>query len=206
MKLYYAPGACSLAPHIALREAGTAFEPVETDIRAKKLPDGSDYLAVNPKGAVPALGLDAVDGEGGDVLTENATVLQYISDMAPAAGLIPSSGNARYHVLEWLTYVSSELHKSYGPLWNPASSDEAKQAARDLVGKKFDFVQTRLGDHAYLTGETFSAADAYLFVMLNWTKLHGIDLSRWPRLVALHSRIMERPAVQAAMRAEGLIR
>lgn len=200
MKLYYAPGACSLAPHITLREAGTAFEPVKTDIRAKKLPDGGDYLAVNPKGAVPALGLD-----DGDVLTENAVVLQYISDMAPSAGLIPASGTRRYHALEWLTYVSSEVHKSFGPLWNPASGDDAKQAARDMVGKKFDFVQGQLGDKPYLTGDAFTPADAYLFVMLNWTKIHDIDLSRWPRLVEFQSRMTERPAVQAAMRAEGLI-
>ncbi len=200
MKLYYAPGACSLAPHITLREAGTVFEAVETDLRAKTLPDGSDYLAVNPKGAVPALQLD-----DGDVLTENAALLQYISDMAPQAGLIPASGTARYHVLEWLTYVSSELHKSFGPLWNPASGDDAKQAARDLLAKKFDYVQRALGDEPYLTGDSFTPADAYLFVMLNWTAMHGIDLSRWPALVALQQRIAARPAVQEAMRTEGLI-
>lgn len=200
MKLYYTPGTCSLAPHIMLREAGLDFEPVKTDIRAKKLPDGSDYFAINPKGAVPALQLD-----DGDVLTENATVLQYIADMAPEARLIPANGAARYHVLEWLTYVSSEIHKSYGMLWNPASSDEAKQTARDLVGKKFDLVQSQLGDKLYLTGDSFTPADAYLFVMLNWTKMHGIDLARWPSLMALQARIAERPAVQAAMRAEGLI-
>lgn len=200
MKLYYTPGACSLAPHITLREAGLDFEPVKTDIRAKTLPDGSDYLAINPKGAVPALQLD-----DGDVLTENATLLQYIADQAPASGLIPSSGTARYHVLEWLTYVSSEVHKSFGPLWNPASTDDAKQAARDLVAKKFDFVAAQLGDKPYLTGDLFTPADAYMFVMLNWTKMHGIDLERWPSLRTLQARIAERPAVQAAMRAEGLI-
>ena len=200
MKLYYSPGACSIAPHIALREAGAEFEAVKTDIRGKKLPDGSDYLAVNPKGSVPALGLD--DGE---VLTENAAVLAYIADQAPASGLIPASGIARYRVLEWLSYVGAEVHKSYGMLWNPQSSDEAKQLARELVGKKFDFVAGRLGDNDYLTGDSFSAADAYLFPMLNWTAMHGIDLGRWPTLKALQARIAARPAVRETMKAEGLV-
>lgn len=200
MKLYYAPGACSLAPHIALREAGLPFEPVKTDIRAKKLPDGSDYLSVNPKGGVPALGLD-----GGEVLTENAAILQYIADMAPGGGLIPKEGLARYRVLEWLTYISSELHKGFGSLWNPTAADDAKQTARDLLAKKFTFVEQRLGDQAYLTGDAFSPADAYLFVIMNWTAIHDIDLERWPGLVALQQRIADRPAVQEALRVEGLV-
>ena len=200
MKLYYAPGACSLAPHIALREAGLDFEPVKTDIRAKKLEDGSDYVAINPKGAVPALGLD-----GGEVLTENAAVLQYIADMAAADRLMPSSGLGRYRVLEWLTYVSSELHKGFGPLWSPTSSDEAKQGARDLLAKKFDFVQAQMGEQPYLTGDNFTPADAYLFAILGWTGLHGIDLSRWAGLSAFQKRVAARPAVREAMRVEGLI-
>lgn len=204
MKLYYAPGACSLAPHIALREAGIEFEPVRTDIRAKTLEDGSDYFAINPKGAVPALGLD--DGpDAGEVLTENAAVLQYIADMAPADRLIPPSGLGRYRVLEWLTYISSELHKGFGPLWSPASSDEAKQGARDLIAKKFDFVQAQMGDQPYLTGDNFTPADAYLFAILGWTGMHGIDLSRWAGLSAFQQRVTARPAVQEAMRVEGLI-
>ncbi len=200
MKLYYAPGACSLAPHIALREAGLDFEPVKTDIRAKKLEDGSDYFAINPKGAVPALGLD-----GGEVLTENAAVLQYIADMAAADRLMPSSGLGRYRVLEWLTYVSSELHKGFGPLWSPTSSDEAKQGARDLLAKKFDFVQAQMGEQPYLTGDNFTPADAYLFAILGWTGMHGIDLSRWAGLSAFQKRVAARPAVREAMRVEGLI-
>jgi len=200
MKLYYAPGACSLAPHIALREAGLDFEPVKTDIRAKKLEDGSDYVAINPKGAVPALGLD-----GGEVLTENAAVLQYIADMAAADRLMPSSGLGRYRVLEWLTYVSSELHKGFGPLWSPTSSDEAKQGARDLLAKKFDFVQAQMGEQPYLTGDNFTPADAYLFAILGWTGMHGIDLSRWAGLSAFQKRVAARPAVREAMRVEGLI-
>lgn len=200
MKLYYAPGACSLAPHIALREAELPFEPIRTDIRAKTLPDGSDYLRVNPKGAVPALGLD--DGE---LLTENATVLQYIADQAPPGQLIPAEGLARYRVLEWLTYISSELHKGFGPLWNPAAGEDAKAAARELVGKKFDYVQGALGERPFLTGETFTPADAYLFTILGWTGLHKIDLGRWPGLAAFRERVASRPAVIEAMRVEGLV-
>lgn len=200
MKLYYAPGACSLAPHITLREAGLDFEPVKTDIRAKTLPDGSDYLAVNPQGAVPALGLD-----NGEVLTQNVAIMDFISDQAPDKGLIPEDGMAHYRVMELLAYITSEVHKSYAPLWNPSSSEEAKQAARELIAKKFDYLQTRLGDGPYLTGDAFTPADAYLFVMLNWAVMKGVDLSRVPALVAYHGRVGERPAVQEAMRAEGLI-
>jgi glutathione S-transferase len=201
MKLYYAPGACSLAPHIALHETGLSFDPVKVDIRAKKLEGGEDYWAINPKGAVPALGLDE-----GEVLTENAAVLQYIADQAPASGLLPPLGDLRrYRVLEWLNYVATELHKGFGPLWNPASTDEAKEAVRDLLGKKFDFVQEQLGDGPYLLGEAFTLPDAYLFVILTWTRIHQIDLSRWPGLTAFFERVKARPAVRAAMRAEGLV-
>lgn len=200
MKLYYAPGACSLAPHIALREAGLDFEPIKTDIRAKKLPDGSDYLAINPQGAVPALGLD-----NGEVLTQNVAIMDYISDQVPAKHMIPDDGMAHYRVMELLSYITSEVHKSHAPLWNPTSSEEAKTAARELIAKKYDYLATRLGDGPYLTGEAFTPADAYLFVMLNWAEMKDVDLSRVPTLVAFHKRVSERPAVQAAMRAEGLI-
>lgn len=200
MKLYYAPGACSLAPHIALREAGLDFEPIKTDLRAKTLPDGSDYFAVNPQGAVPALGLD-----NGEVLTQNVAIMDYISDQVPAKHMIPEDGMAHYRVMELLSYITSEVHKSYAPLWNPTSSEEAKTAARELIAKKYDYLATRLGDGPYLTGEAFTPADAYLFVMLNWAGMKDVDLSRVPTLVAFHKRVGERPAVQAAMRAEGLI-
>jgi glutathione S-transferase len=200
MKLYYTPGACSQAPHIALNEAGLQFEPVLVDLRAKKLPGGEDYFAVNPKGSVPAIALD--DGE---VLTENAAILQYIGDQAPASGLLPKLGDfRRYRALEWLNYISTELHKGFAPLWNPSSAPEAKDAARDLLAKKFDFVQQRLGDGPYLLGEAFTAPDAYLFVILGWTRIHQIDLSRWPGLAAYVSRVSERPAVQATLQTEGL--
>ena len=199
MKLYYAPGACSQAPHIALREANVAFDLVKTDIRAKKLADGSDYLAINPKGAVPALQL-----EDGTVLTENAAILQYVGDYAPESGLLPRLGDFdRYRVIEWLNYVATELHKGFGPLWNPSASEDAKEAARELLGKKFDYVQGRLGDGPYLLGERFTLPDAYLFVILNWTKMHGIDLARWPGLTAYQQRVVQRPRVVETLGAEG---
>ncbi|HEY0115810.1 MAG TPA: glutathione transferase GstA [Allosphingosinicella sp.] len=200
MKLYYSPGACSQAPHIALREAGLAFDLVKADIRAKKLEDGSSYLDINPKGAVPALGLD-----DGAVLTENAAILQYIGDQAPQSGLFPVAGDfQRYRVLEWLNYVATELHKGFAPLWNPTSPDSLKQATRELLAKKFDYVQEQLGERPCLLGEQFTLPDAYLFVILGWTRIHGIDLSRWPGLGAYAARVAERPAVDATLRAEGL--
>lgn len=200
MKLYYYPGACSLAPHIALREAGMDFEAVKADIRNKTLPDGSNYLDVNPQGAVPALGLD--DGE---VLTQNIAIMEYISDQVPQKAMIPAGGIAHYRVIELLAYISTEIHKSHAPLFNPASSDEAKTAARELIAKKYDYLETRLGDGPYLTGEAFTPADAYLFVMLFWAGVKDVDLSRVPKLVAFQDRVKARPAVQEAMRVEGLV-
>jgi glutathione S-transferase len=199
MKLYYAPGACSMAPHIVLREANVAFDLVKADIRAKKLEDGSSYLAINPKGAVPALQL-----EDGTVLTENAAILQYVGDLAPESGLFPRLGDfRRYRVLEWLNYVATELHKGFGPLWNPSSPDDVKEATRGLLGKKFDYVQERLGKGPYLLGDTFTLPDAYLFVVLNWTRIHDIDLSRWPGLTAYQQRVAQRPRVAETLGAEG---
>ena len=199
MKLYYAPGACSMAPHIVLREANVAFDLVKTDIRAKTLPDGSGYLAINPKGGVPALQL----GDG-TVLTENAAILQYIGDHAPETGLLPRLGDFnRYRVIEWLNYVATELHKGFGPLWNPTSADDLKEATRGLLAKKFDYVQERLGNGPYLLGEQFTLPDAYLFVILNWTGMHGIDLSRWAGLTAYQQRVAQRPRVAETLGAEG---
>jgi glutathione S-transferase len=200
MKLYYTPGACSMAPHIVLREANVAFDLVKADIRAKKLEDGSSYLAINPKGAVPALQLD-----DGTVLTENAAILQYVGDLAPESGLFPPLGDfQRYRVLEWLNYVATELHKGFGPLWNPSSPDDVKETTRGLIGKKFDFVQEQLGEQAYLLGDTFTLPDAYLFVILNWTGIHDIDLARWPGLTAYQQRVAQRPRVAETLGAEGL--
>lgn len=201
MKLYYAPGACSQAPHIILHEAGLPHDSAKVDIRAKKLADGSDYLKINPKGAVPALELD-----DGQVLTENAVILQYIADKAGAFELLPQPGDLqRYRVLEWVNYVATELHKSFGPLFNPASSDEAKQSARDLIGKKFDFVEQQIGDQPYLMGDQFTLPDAYLFVILGWTETMGIGLDRWPRLAALRKRVAGRESAREVLEFEGLL-
>ena len=200
MKLYYAPGACSLAPHIVAREAGLELDLVKVDLAAKRTEAGEDYLAINTKGSVPALRLD-----DGPVLTENAVVLQYLAAQAPAARLMPEHGFERYRLLEWLNFVATELHKGFGPLWNPATPDSVRQATRDTLGGKFDYLQQALEGRDYLTGDRFTIADAYAFVVLNWTAMHDIDLSRWPGLVALAQRVAARPAVRNALGAEGLL-
>jgi glutathione S-transferase len=197
MKLYYTPGACSLAPHIVIREVGLAAELVRVDLRAKTLEDGSDYLAINEKGAVPALGLDA-----DEVLTENAAILQYLADLSGSDTLLPGSGIRRYRVLEWMIYVTTELHKGYAPLWNPASADELKDSTRALLAKKFDFVEGRLGESEYLTGTDFTLADAYLYVMLRWAEMHRVEIGTG--LAAYRDRVAARPGVAKALEEEGL--
>ena len=198
MKLYYSPGACSQAAHILLHETGLPHESEAVDLRAHRTASGEDYYAINPKGAVPALKI------GEDVLTENGAVLQFIGDKGGNDTLLPGAGLERYRVIEWLAYLGSDVHKSFGPLFNPASSDEAKQAARDLVGKKFDFIEQSLDGRDYLAGPSMTVADPYLFAMLGWTGMHGIDLKRWPRLTAFRKRMEDRPTVQTVLRAEGL--
>ncbi|MCB1678686.1 MAG: glutathione transferase GstA [Halioglobus sp.] len=200
MKLYYSPGACSLAPHIALREAGQSFELVKVDLASKKTAGGDDYTRINPKGYVPTLVSD--DGE---VLTEIAAVLQYIADQNPAAELAPPAGTmARYHLMEWLNFIGTEIHKTLGALFNPAITPEWKAGQLATFGKRSDFLAAQLGDKAYLMGAQFSVADAYLFTVLGWTRLHGVDMSQWPALGRYMERLGERPAVVQAMRAEGL--
>ena len=200
MKLYYAPGACSQAVHIALHEAGIEHESERVDLKAKRTAGGADYWAINPKGSVPAL--DLGDGQ---VLTENAAILQYIGDLSGDTTLLPPVGDLkRYRVLEWLNFIATELHKGFGPLWNPASLEDAKQGARDLLAKTFDFAEKQLGDGPYVMGEQISVADPYLFVMTGWTALHGIDLARWPGLVAFARRMRERESVRLVLDAEGL--
>jgi glutathione S-transferase len=198
MKLYYSPGACSQAAHILLHETDLPHGSEAVDIRAKKTAGGDDYFAINPKGAVPALMI------GDEVLTENGAILQYIGDKAGNDTILPGSGMARYRVIEWLAYLGSDVHKSFGPLFNPALSDEARQAARDTVGEKLDFVEQSLDGRDFLAGPSMTVADPYLFAMLGWTGMHGIDLSKWPNLAALRARMEKRPSVQAAMKAEGL--
>ena len=198
MKLYYSPGACSQAAHILLHETGLPHDSEAVDIRAHRTASGGDYLAINPKGAVPALKI------GDEVLTENGAVLQYIGDKAGHETLLPGTGIERYRVIEWLAYLGSDVHKSFAPLFNPASSDEVKAGARDAVGKKLDFLEHSLDGQDYLTGPSMTVADPYLFAMLGWTGNLGIDLGKWPNLVALRQRMEERPSVKAAMKAEGL--
>jgi glutathione S-transferase len=202
MKLYYAPGACSLSPHISLREAGAAFDLERVDTKTRTTQSGADYLAINPKGYVPALQLD-----GGEVLTEGAAVVQFIADRHPAAGLAPANGSLeRARLQEHLNFIASELHKAFTPLFDPSAPEAAKQAAPAAVARRLDHIERLLADgRAYLMGERFSVADAYLFTVASWTGPTGIGLDRWPRLAAFVARVAARPAVQAAMRAEGLV-
>lgn len=201
MKLYYTKGACSQVPHIILHEAGLPHDSVKVDLRAKKLDDGSDYLTINPKGAVPALELD-----DGQVLTENAVILQYIADKAGAFELLPQPGDLqRYRVLEWVNFVATELHKSFGPLFTPTAGEDAKQLARDTITKKLDFVEQQTGDRPYLMGDRFTLPDAYLFVMLGWTASQGFDLNRWPKLAAFRERVAKRESVREVLAFEGLL-
>ncbi|TMJ16555.1 MAG: glutathione transferase GstA [Alphaproteobacteria bacterium] len=200
MKLYYAPAACSQAPHIVAREAGLDIELAKVEFPSKSVEGGSLY-DVNPKGAVPTLKLD-----DGDVLTENAVILQYLADLARQSELaLPEAGIERYRLLEWLNFIATELHKGFGPLWNPATPAEYKAATREALGKKFDYLQGEIGDGPYILGDRFSILDAYAFAVLNWTRIHDIDIARWPGLAAYLQRVAARPAVQATLRAEGLI-
>ena len=202
MKLFYSPGACSLSPHIVLLEAGFTATLVKVDLGSKKTADGGDYLAINSKGAVPALQLD-----DGQVLTEGAVIVQYLADLKPESGLAPRAGTfARYHLMEMLNYVASEVHKGFSPLFNPKITPEAKEAALAALGKKFDWLSKQLADKAFLLGDSFSVADAYLFTVVGWTKPLKIDLSKWPVLTAYQTRVGQRPKVQDAMRAEGLLK
>lgn len=201
MKLYYAPAACSLAPHIALSEAGLPHQLVRVDLGAHRLPDGSDYLSVNPKGYVPVLELD-----DGSRLTEAAVVLQYIADRKPGT-LAPAFGSMeRYRVMEWLNFIATELHKGFGPLWHADTPEAYRQTVVANLGKRFDYVAPILARQAYLTGESFTIADAYLFTILSWSKHLKVDLGRWPSLTRFLDRVAARPKVQDALRAEHLLK
>jgi glutathione S-transferase len=202
MKLYFSPGACSLSPHIVAREAGLNIELVKADIKAKKLEDGGDFWQVNPKGYVPALLLD-----DGQLLTEGPVIVQYLADRNPASDLVPAAGTIeRYRVQEWLNFITSEIHKSYSPLFNPTASGDWKAGAKANLEKRFAFVAERLEGRNYLMGEKFSVADAYLFTVANWGQYVGIDIGQWPALKAHHARVAARPKVQEALKAEGLIK
>ncbi|MDH5539101.1 MAG: glutathione transferase GstA [Rhizobacter sp.] len=200
MKLYYSPGACSLSPHIVLREAGLPFDPVLASTKTHKLTDGTDYYTINPKGYVPLLELD-----NGERLSEGPAIVQYVADLVPAKKLAPANGTmARYRLQEWLNFISSELHKSFSPLFNPAMPEEGKAVYRDRVLNRLKWVNEQLEGKQYLMGEGFCVADAYLFTVANWCPRVGIDTAPLQHLAAFMKRMAARPAVQSAMKAEGL--
>lgn len=200
MKLYYTPGASSLATHIALREAGLAFDMEKVDLREKKTESGKDFYQVSAKGAVPALQLD-----NGQVLTEGAAVLQYVADQAPDKKLAPEPGNMqRYRLMEWLNLIATELHKNYSPFFNPAMLEPCKAVFRGNLNRYYDIVESRLSQAVFLLGDTFSVADAYLFTVTRYADFAGLDLSKWPSLQAFQERVNSRPAVLEALKSEGL--
>ena len=202
MKLYYYPGACSMAVHIALREAGIPFDLDKADLAKHQAANGEDYYKINPKGYVPALRLD-----DGQILTEDAVLLQYVADQNPQSGLAPKAGAMeRYRVMEWLNFISSELHKTLGALFNPKITPEWKDNQVALFGRRCDFLARQLGGKPYLTGDKFTIADAYLFTILGWANLFKLDMGKWPALTDYAARIAARPAVKEAMKAEGLIK
>lgn len=200
MKLYYSPGACSLAVHIVAQEAGIPLQLERVDLKAKTTETGADFLAINPKGYVPVLQLD-----DGAVLTEGVAVMQYLADLKPESGLAPANGTLpRYRLQEWLTYINSELHKSFSPLFNPATPEQTRAERAEYLLRRYRLVEAHLAAHPYLLGEQFSVADAYLFVVTNWARIVKLDLSELPALLAFQQRVAARPAVQAALKAEGL--
>jgi glutathione S-transferase len=202
MKLYFSPGACSLSPHIVLLEAGLPFTTERVDLGKKLTAGGADFRAINPKVYVPALELAE-----GAVLTEGPAIVQFLADQAPQSGLLPPVGAVeRYRVLEWLNFISAELHKNFGPLFNPAASDDMKNAARTNLTNRFAYVERKLEGQDYLSGSQFTVADAYLFTVASWSGFLQFDLSAWPSLQAFLARVAARPAVQQALRDEGLLK
>jgi glutathione S-transferase len=201
MKLYYAPGACSLSPHIALREAGLPFELKKVNNKDKTIEGGGDFWKVNARGYVPVLELD-----DGQVLTEGPAIVQYIADQKPESGLAPKAGSfERYRLAEWLNFLTSEIHKQFSPLFKPTTPEDYKPIAKQNLATRFDWLDKQLEGKDYLMGKTFTVADGYLFVLLTWTKPTQIDLSRWPNLAAFQKRVAARPKVKQAMQAEGLL-
>ena len=202
MKLYYSPGACSLSPHIVLKESGLAFDAIAAPTKTHQLADGTDYYTINPLGYVPLLVLD-----DGTQLREGQVIVQYIADQVPAQQLAPANGSfARYKLQEWLSFISSELHKGFSPLFNPAMPEEAKSIAKTRLVSRLQWVNGELASQPCLMGEHFTVADAYLFTVTRWTQPVGIDISGLSHLTAFMARVSERPAVQDALRTEGLIK
>jgi len=202
MKLYYSPGACSLSPHIALHEAGLAFEAVPAPTKTHQLPDGTDYYTINPLGYVPLLELD-----NGERLREGPAIVQYIADQVPQKNLAPANGTmARYRLQEWLTFIGTEIHKGFSPLFNPATPEEFKTATKTKLSQRLAWVDSQLAGQQYLMGENFTVADGYLFTVTNWAPRVGVDITGLANLVTYRERVGARPAVQAAMKAEGLLK
>ncbi|HEY0572167.1 MAG TPA: glutathione transferase GstA [Enterovirga sp.] len=202
MKLYYAPGACSLSPHIVAREAGIAVDLKKVNLKDKTIDGGGDFRQLNPKGYVPALELD-----NGQVLTEGPAIVQYLADQKPDTGLAPKAGSfERYRLQEWLSFITSEIHKGFSPLFKPNTPDDYKKIVKENLAVRFDLVDKQLAGKDYLTGKSFSVADAYLFTVLRWSEAVKVDLSRWPNLVAFLGRVAARPKVKEALKAEGLLK
>jgi len=200
MKLFYSPGACSMSPHIALREAGLSFDLAKVDLGAKTVEGGGDFNAINPKGYVPALQLD-----DGQVLTEGPAIVQYIADQKPGSGLAPANGTPeRYKLQSWLNFVSTEMHKPMGSMFNPAQTREWREAVQANLTRRLDWLESELSSRDYLMGDSFSVADGYLFTVLGWAPHLKFDLSKWKAVGAYSERIAKRPAVQATLKAEGL--
>ena len=199
MKLYFSPGSCSLSPHIVLRETGSDFELEQVNNQEKKTKSGKDYWTVNPKGQVPCLELD-----NGDKLTEGPVIVQYIADQN-GSGLAGKPGTMeRYHVQEWLNFTTSELHKTFGPIFRATTPDAFKEISRANLGKRFDWIDKELAGKQYLMGDKFSVADAYMFTVMRWTQRINVDLAKWPNIKAYMDRVAARPKVQEALKAEGL--
>lgn len=200
MKLFYSPGACSLSPHIVLNELGLPYSVEKVDLKRHTTDDGADYYTINPKGYVPALQLD-----NGEVLTEGPAIVQYLADQKPQANLLPPAGSLeRARVQEWLHFIGTEVHKTLAALFNPSITPEARSKTIDTFGKRLGFVEQALQGKEYLTGNTFSVADAYLFTIVNWAPMLKIDLSPWPTVMQFQKRVANRPAVQKTLQAEGL--
>jgi glutathione S-transferase len=202
MKLYYSPGACSLSPHIVLHEAGLPCELVLASTKSHKLPDGTDYYTINPKGYVPLLELDS-----GERLTEGPAIVQYLADQVPDRKLAPPPGTmARYRLMEWLNFITSELHKSFGAFFTPGMPDDAKALYRNRLRQRLQYVDEQLAGKSYLMGDDFTVADAYLFTVTNWAEFTKVDIADLDNLQAFRQRMLARPSVQAAMKHEGLIK
>ena len=200
MKLYFSPGACSMSTHICLNEAGLNYEALKVNLKTHEF-NGSDYYKVNPKGSVPAL-----QNDQGEVLTECSVIMQYIADQKPEAQLMPKFGSfERYRCQEWLNYVATEIHKGFSPLWNPKTPEEFKTMARENLAKKFTYLNNHFMNNTFLMGNQYTVADAYLFTVVNWSKMVGLEMSPYPKLMSFMETVQMRPAVQATLKKEGLI-